>query len=58
MPTGWQKKVTVGEILDKTTYNTGKVVYRDDSGHVTISAEGQIIKVIENTREIIKILGR
>ena len=57
LPPGWQKKVAVGKTLDLDVYHSGKVIARDDKGLVTISVEGGIIKVIENTREIVEILS-
>ncbi len=57
LPPGWQKKLVVGEILDDEVYEQGKVVVTDpNQGLVTISIDGKLIRVIENTREIVKIL--
>lgn len=57
LPPGWQKKVTVGETLDRDVYKEGNVVASDkDKGLVTIRVEGKLIRVIENTREIVEIL--
>jgi len=59
LPPGWQKKLAVGDILDEKVYKQGKVVMSDsDKGLVTISVEGKLIRVIENTREIVEILKR
>lgn len=57
LPPGWQKKLQVGERLDPDIYDHGKVIYRDrDRDLVTISVEGRVIKVLENTLEIVEIL--
>lgn len=57
LPPGWQKKLAVGETLDEGVYKHGKIVATDsDKGLIMISAEGKLIKVIENTREIIEIM--
>ena len=57
LPPGWQKKLARGEVLDRQVFDHGTVVSRDkDKGLVTIKVEGKIIKVIENTMEIIDIL--
>lgn len=58
LPPGWQKKLSVGEVMEREIYQRGKVVTRDDNGLVTISVEGEIFKVIENTREIVEILNK
>lgn len=57
LPPGWEKKLKVGEILDEEVYDQGRVVVKNiDDGLVTISLEGKLIRVIENTREIVDIL--
>jgi hypothetical protein len=57
LPPGWQKKVAVGRVLDQDVYEQGKILLsHSDKGFVTISVEGQLIRVIENTREIVEIL--
>jgi hypothetical protein len=58
LPPGWQKKLDVGSVLDEEIYRKGKIITRDDKGLVTISVEGEIFKIIENTREIVEILKR
>ncbi|NMP16595.1 hypothetical protein [Thalassotalea sp. Y01] len=57
LPPGWQKKLEVGQVVDEVVYNQGKVVAREDNGVITISVEGEVFKVIENTREIVEILS-
>ena len=57
LPPGWQKKLAVGEILDKQVYEHGDVIHKDiENGLLTIKVEGKIVKLINNTREIIEIL--
>ncbi len=57
LPPGWQQKLAKGEVLDRRVFDQGTVVRREkDKGLVTIKVEGKLIKVIENTMEIIDIL--
>lgn len=56
LPPGWQKKLEVGHRLDDDIYEYGHVV--DTSGrYETLSVEGKIIRVIEDTHEIVDILN-
>ncbi|MCL1142543.1 hypothetical protein [Shewanella gaetbuli] len=57
LPPGWQKKVAVGHVLEQNIYDHRKVISRDGD-FATISIEGEIFKVIENTREIVDIIRR
>lgn len=56
LPPGWQKKLAVGSVLDRRVYDNSQVVLRDDRGIVTIRAEGKLIRLLENTYEIVEIL--
>ena len=57
LPPGWQRKLAVGDILSDDVYRRGRVVKRErDEGLVTITVEGKLIRLIENTREIVEIL--
>ena len=56
LPPGWQKKLAVGETLDHDIYKHGRVVATDDHGVVTIRVEDKLIRVIENSMEIVDIL--
>lgn len=57
LPPGWQKKLAVGDTLDHQVYDQGKVVLQDKKdGLLTIKVEGKLIRIIENTHEIVDIL--
>lgn len=57
LPPGWKKKLQVGAILDHDIYRHGVVVRPvDDRGIVTISIEGEIVRLMHHTREIVEIL--
>jgi len=57
LPPGWQKKLAKGEIMDKEVYQHGRIIVPVDShGLVTISIEGKLVRLIEDTREIVEIL--
>ncbi|WP_152205758.1 hypothetical protein [Marinobacter changyiensis] len=57
LPPGWQKKLAVGEVLDDEVYKLGHVIKTDsDKAVVTISVEGKLIRIMENTREVVEIL--
>ncbi len=57
LPPGWQKKLAVGDTLSRDIYRNATIYSRDhDRGLVTISAEGKLIRVIQNTREIVDII--
>ncbi len=57
LPPGWQKKLKKGSILDIQVYKSGKVVQkRDRNGHVVVTIDGRVIRLIEATREIVDIL--
>ena len=57
LPPGWQKKLEVGDVLDDDIYRHGHVLETSrDEGLVTISVEGRLIRIIENTHEIVELL--
>lgn len=57
LPPGWQKKLMKGDVLDRRVYEYGRVVNRDpEHGTISIAAENKVIRVIENTREIVEII--
>lgn len=55
LPPGWQKKLLVGHRLDHDIYAHGRVLRRHD-GYVTIGVKGKVIRLIENSLEIVEIL--
>ncbi|MGD8430269.1 MAG: hypothetical protein PVH31_07660 [Ectothiorhodospiraceae bacterium] len=55
LPPGWQRNLEVGHTLDKAVYQEGTVTAEDD-GVVTISVDDRIVRVVEDTREILEIL--
>lgn len=64
LPPGWQKKINRGEILPVDIYNYGHQLPVDlrrslplgPVGSKVIEVEGKVIRLMENTREIIDIL--
>lgn len=59
LPPGWQKKLSRGDILDRDIYSRGKVVVPiGKDGTVSIDVDGTVIRLMENTREIVDILKR
>jgi hypothetical protein len=59
LPPGWQKKYRKGDILDRDIYRHGKVIKsRDRDGLISIQVDGTVVRLVEDTREIISILSR
>ncbi len=59
LPPGWQKKLSKGDILDQDIFDRGRVVAPlGKDGSISIEVDGTVVKLYENTREIIDILGR
>lgn len=57
LPPGWQKKLAPGKVMDREVYRQSRIVVPVDSkGLLTVSIEGKLVRVYENTREIIEIL--
>ena len=56
LPPGWQKKLKVGDVLDKQVYEQGQVVARRD-GVITIRVDDRLIRLAKDTREILAILS-
>ncbi|WP_317932897.1 hypothetical protein [Halioxenophilus sp. WMMB6] len=56
LPPGWQKKLVVGHRLDRDIYRHGDVIVADDRGLVTVRIEGKLVRLVENTLEIVDIL--
>ena len=59
LPPGWAKKMNEGDVLDERIYSRGTVVGPvGEDGAVTLEVEGETMRIIETTREIVEILGR
>lgn len=57
LPPGWQKKLKRGEIMEPEVYERGRIVQPvDNDGLLTISVEGKLVRLYQDTREIIDIL--
>ncbi|MDH4945112.1 hypothetical protein [Sulfurimonas sp. C5] len=57
LPPGWQKKLKPGAIMDREVYEHGRIVQPlDKDGLLTISVEGKLVRLYQDTREIIEIL--
>lgn len=58
LPPGWQKKLVVGETLEKDIYQHRKVLIPvDKKGLVTIEIDGKIVRLFDATREVVEILN-
>ncbi len=57
LPPGWQKKLKPGAIMEREVYEHGRIVQPvDKNGLLTISVEGKLVRLYQDTREIIEIL--
>lgn len=56
LPPGWQKKLVVGDIMDEELYDRGVVVAEDNNGLVTLKLDDKLVRLIQDTREIVDIL--
>ncbi|KUJ83725.1 hypothetical protein AWR36_007810 [Microbulbifer flavimaris] len=58
LPPGWKKKLRKGHILEHEIYRHGVIVQPvDRHGIVTISIQGEIVRLMHHTREIVDILS-
>lgn len=58
LPPGWRDKVRIGDRIDRDIYRYRHVLRdADDRGIATIQLGYRILRVIEDTREIIEILN-
>ncbi len=58
LPPGWKKKLQVGAILEPDIYHHGVIVKPvDQYGMVTISIEGELVRLMHHTHEIVEILS-
>lgn len=59
LPPGWQKKLRKGDILDVDIYHHAKIISPADvHGHITVSIEGHLLRIVKDTRKIVEILKR
>lgn len=66
LPPGWQKKLARGEVLPAAAYDARqplppdlrRQLPPDPPGTVTIEVDGEIVRILQDTREIIDILRR
>lgn len=57
LPDGWRKQLSEGEVLTYELFRHGKVVYRDAAtGTVAVRLENKVVRLVEQTREIVDIL--
>lgn len=58
LPPGWKKKLQRGAILEPEIYRHGVIVKPVDShGIVTVSIEGELVRLVHATHEIVDILS-
>lgn len=58
LPPGWARKLHEGDVLDERIVDRGEIVVPvDDNGVITLEVEGETLRLIEATREIVDILG-
>ncbi len=58
LPPGWQKKLSKGDILDRDIFDRGRIVAPlGKDGSISIEVDGTVVRLYEDTREIINILG-
>lgn len=58
LPPGWQKKLQVGTVLEPDIYSHAVVVKPlDKYGYVTVSIEGEVVRLIQATHEIVDIIS-
>jgi hypothetical protein len=57
LPPGWQKKLVKGEVMEYDIYRHSDIVIPIDSnGLLTVRIEGKLVRLYENTREIVDII--
>ncbi|WP_308365286.1 MULTISPECIES: hypothetical protein [unclassified Microbulbifer] len=58
LPPGWKKKLQKGVILEPEIYRHGVIVRPvDEFGFVTIRIEGELVRLVHATHEIVDILS-
>ena len=57
LPPGWEKKLAVGNRLDRDIYNHARIIVPlGEDGLVTVRIENKVVRLIQATREIVEIL--
>lgn len=57
LPPGWDKKLAVGNRLDRDIYNHARIIVPlGEDGLVTVHIENKVVRLIQATREIVEIL--
>ncbi|WP_295798561.1 hypothetical protein [uncultured Microbulbifer sp.] len=58
LPPGWKKKLRRGYVLEDAIYNHAVIVHPVDSrGLVTVRIEGELVRLVHATHEIVDILS-
>ncbi|WP_237067678.1 hypothetical protein [Microbulbifer guangxiensis] len=58
LPPGWKKKLRKGHVLEHDIYRHGVIIQPvDRHGLVTIRIEGEVVRLVHHTREIVDILS-
>lgn len=58
LPPGWKKKLQPGYVLEDAIYDHAVVVHPVDSrGLVTVRIEGELVRLVHATHEIVDILS-
>jgi hypothetical protein len=58
LPPGWKKKLARGYILEDAIYDHAVIVHPvDDRGLVTVRIEGELVRLVHATHEIVDILS-
>ncbi len=57
LPPGWQKKLSRGDVLERDIFDRGRIVAPlGKDGSISIEVDGTVLRLYEDTREIIEIL--
>ncbi len=57
LPPGWEKKLAVGNRLDRDIYSHARIIVPlGEDGLVTVRIENKVVRLIQATREIVEIL--
>jgi len=59
LPPGWQKKIRKGERMDRSVFEQEAVVVspRSRDGLITVRVDGKLVRLAEDTMEIVDILS-